>query len=167
MIIHTEISFPEYRNLLFKLTYRKPGMRLILAVALLMLIWILVYYFHILRVPEPKIYQYITLGFITLVQPTVIFWTIKQVFDSSTHLGQQLKIELTEDIIKMHGESIYMEIQWNNIFKVDELNTCFLIYQNSLSAIIIPKKDFPEEDHQQLRNIFGTLSDLPVHLKQK
>jgi hypothetical protein len=166
MIIHTEISFPEYRNLLFKLTYKKPGMMLILGVATIMLLWILGYYSHLLPVPEPKIYQYLTLGFITLVQPSVIFWTIKQVFDSSTHLGQQLKIELTEDIIKIHGEFIYMEIRWDNIFKVDELNTCFLIYQNSLSAIIIPKKDFPEEDHQELRDIFGTLSKLPVHLKQ-
>jgi len=166
MIINTEITFTEYRNLLFGLTYRKPIMKVIIGVALAMIVWISGFYLKFLPVPEPKIYQYITLGLITVVQPCAIYWTIKQNFQSSTHLGQDTKIDLTKEQIKINGESIYMEIQWNSIFKVVETKSCFLIYQNSLSAVIIPKKDFPSSQHQELRTLFSEIPDLPLYLKK-
>lgn len=167
MIINTEITFAEYRNLLFGLTYRKPLMKIVLGIALAMIVWISGYYLKFLPVPEPKIYQYITLGLITVVQPCAIYWTIKQNFQSSTHLGQETKIDLTEEKIKLHGECIYMEIEWKSIFKVVEIKSSFLVYQNSLSAIIIPKKDFPGLEHEELRNILLKIPGLAVHLRNK
>ncbi len=165
MTIKTKISFKEYRNLLFGLAYRKPMMRVILAVAAAMITWILGYYLNFLPVPKPEIYQYITLTLITVVQPTVIYWTIKRNYDSSNHLREPLEIELTPRDIKMKGESFQTKIAWEKIFKIDEQTNWFLIYLNNLSAIIIPKKDFHGTQEEEFRRILATIQDVPIHLK--
>jgi hypothetical protein len=117
-------------------------------------------------VPEPKIYQYLTLVLITVVQPSVIYFTIKRNYYSSNHLGEPLEIQLTQHEIKMHGESFYTEIAWKKIFKIDELTNWFLIYQNSLSAIIIPKSSFHNTQLQEFKKILRGINNVPVHLKK-
>jgi hypothetical protein len=165
MIIQTKITFSEYRNLLLGLAYKKPIMKVIVCVGIAMVIWISGYYLHFLPVPEPKIYQYITLTLIAIVQPVVIYWTIKRNYDSSNHLREQLEIEITGKEIKITGESFYTEIAWKKIYKIDEQKKCFLIYQNTLSAIIIPKKDFHGAQLQEFKSILSSITGVPVHLK--
>src|SRR6185503_4991845 len=140
MTIVTKISFKEYVMLLYKLTYKKPVMSLLLFFALAMFVWIFVYYAKILSVLIPAIYQYITFFLITVVQPTVIYSTIRKNYFSSNHLKEQLKIEFTSSEIKMQGDSFYTELDWTKLYKVQELKDWVLIYQNNLSAIIIPKR---------------------------
>ena len=140
MTVVTKVSFKEYVILLYRLTYKKPVMKLLLFVAAVMVVWIVGYYSKILPVPKPAIYQYITFFLITIVQPLVIYNTIRQNYRSSSHLKEQLKIEFTQTEIKMHGDSFYTVLEWAKIYKVQELKDWILIYQNSLSAIIIPKR---------------------------
>ena len=140
MTIVTKISFKEYVTLLYRLTYKKPVMKLLLFVALAMLVWIAGYYSNTLPVPKPGYYQYTTLFLITIVQPTVIYNTIRKNYQSSSHLKEQLKIDFTTTEIKIHGDSFYTVLDWAKIYKVQELKDWVLIYQNSLSAIIIPKR---------------------------
>ena len=166
MKIKTKISFREYRRLLFMLTYKKPIMKIILCVAFAMAIWILGYYFHFLPIPKPEIYQYITLTLITVVQPVTIYLTIKRNYDSSNHLREQLEIDLNKNEIKVQGESFYMEIKWEKIFKIDEQADWFLIYQNNFSAIIIPKKAFNSTQLQEFKTILTAIPKVPVHMKK-
>ena len=142
-------------------------MKVIICVGIAMLVWIGGYYLDILPVPKPLIYQYITLILISIVQPVVIYWTIKRNYDSSNHLGEQLEIELTPDEIKIQGETFFTVISWQKIFKIDEQKKWFLIYQNTLSAIIIPKKDFEDIQLQQFKSIILSIPEAPVHLKGK
>ena len=167
MTIQTKISFKEYRQLLFSLAYRKPVMKIILFVGLCMLAWILSYSLHLLPVPKPQIYQYLTLFLIAIIQPAVIYWTIKRNYDSSNHLGEQLEIELTPHEIKIHGESFYTAISWKRIFRIDEQGNWLLIYQNNLSAIIIPKKDFHGTEFAELKKIIKAIPNVPIHLRSK
>jgi hypothetical protein len=139
MTIKTKVSFKEYVLLLYRLTYKKPVMKLLLVVAVAMLVWIAGYYTNILPVPKPTIYQYTTFFLITIVQPTVIYTTIRKNYRSSSHLKEELKIEFTTTEIKMRGDSFYTVLEWAKIYKVQELKDWVLIYQNSLSAVIIPK----------------------------
>ncbi|HUS03206.1 MAG TPA: YcxB family protein [Chitinophagaceae bacterium] len=163
--IKSKISFKQYRKLLFSLAYKKPMMKFLLCIAFAMVVWIAGYYLHLLPVPRPQIYQYITLVLITVVQPLVIYFTIKQNYYSSNHLGEQLEIQLTPGEIKMHGQSFYTEITWKKIYKIDELTNWFLIYQNSLSAIIIPKASFHGSQLQEFKKILRDIKNVPVHLK--
>ncbi|MEO8117532.1 MAG: YcxB family protein [Bacteroidota bacterium] len=166
MIIKTKISFKEYCSLLFKLTYKRTVLKIIVCVGLAMIVWIPGYYFHLLPVPKPEIYQYITLTLIAVVQPISIYWLIKRNYDSNNHLGEELEIKVTSAEIYIRGNSFYTELIWKNIFKVDEETNYILIYQNSLSAIIISKKDMTQKEVQELKEILAGIPNVPVKLKE-
>jgi hypothetical protein len=142
-------------------------MKVILCFAFVMLVWILGYYLHFFPVPKPQIYQYITLSLITVVQPITIYWTIKRNYDFSNHLREQLEIELSQTEIKVQGESFYTEIKWEKIFKIDEEPNWFLMYQNNLSAIIIPRKEFSSTQLAEFKTILSAIPNVPIHLKKK
>lgn len=164
MTINTQVSFKQYVKLLFGLTYRRPVLKLLLGVAALLILWILFYYLGIFNLPRPIFYQYITLGLIVLVQPIVIFTTIYTVYHSSNQICEPLEMELLADEIKIHGNSFYMEVKWQKMFKIIEKRNWFLIYQNSLSAIIISKKDMKPTEVIKFRKILNTLRKVTVQL---
>lgn len=166
MKIKAKISFKEYRNLLFMLTYRKPILKILLCVAFAMVVWILGYYLHFLPVPKPKIYQYITLILIAVVQPITIYLIIKRNYESGNHLKEPLEIEVTRDVIKVQADSFYMEIKWDKLFKIDEHSDWFLIYQNTLSAILIPKKDLDNTQLEEFKRLLTSVPRVPIHFKK-
>ena len=153
MILKTQISINEYLKLLYGLIYRKPIMILILFVDLIMIVWITSYYLNLFPFPEPSVYQFITLILISVVQPAVIFSTVRRNYKSSNHLNEELEIEISRNEIKLHGESFFTEIKWIKIFKVVEYKNWFLIYENTFSAIVIPKKVFNPDILKGLKNV--------------
>jgi hypothetical protein len=167
MKITSRISFKDYAKLLFSLAYKKPMIRVILGVALLLLLWILGYHFHFLPVPNPHIYPFITLALIVVVQPSIIYLTIRQVYYSSNHLQEKLAIALTQEEIRITGESFYLKITWDKIFKIQETKHWYLIYQNNLSAVILHKKDFHGKQENDFRKILSTLERVPIGLKKE
>jgi hypothetical protein len=166
MTIKTRISFKEYLGLLYGLAYRKPLMIVLLSFALFLLLWILTYYLHLLRLPEPGYFQFISLGLIIIVQPLVIYSTIWGVYYSSNVLRETLEIEVTADEIKLKGESFYTRIAWEKMYKIVETRNWYLVYQNSLSAIIIPKRFFHDDEESAFRNLLLTIPDIQLHLKK-
>jgi hypothetical protein len=140
-------------------------MILILFIGLAMIIWIGSYYLHIFSFPKPSVYQYITLVLITVVQPLVIFNLISRNYRSSNYLTEPLEVKILRDGIKMRGESFFTEINWDKIYKIVEYKNWFLIYQNTLSAIIIPKNVFDDNQLDQFTNILKSIKNVPVHLK--
>ncbi|MBW7676381.1 YcxB family protein [Chryseobacterium chendengshani] len=157
MKLKVKVTIRQYLKILFSLAYSKPIMIFLVCFALLLVLWIAVYYSHLLNIPEPVIYQYITLLLIIVIQPTVIFTTIVRNYYSSNHLRETLDMDLTHDKIKIKGESFYMEILWSKIYKVVEKKNWFLIYQNNLSAILIPKKELSTEQIRQIQEILGSV----------
>ena len=164
MIIKTKIRFKEYVKLLYSLAYERTMLRLLVLVALLLLLWILFYNFDVFNLPKPIIYQYITLSLIAIAQPAIIFITIWRNYYSSNQLRETLEIELANEMIKINGESYYMEIEWEKLFKIVEKPNWFLMYQNNLSAIIIPKKDMDENDIVNFRRLLSGSKVVPVEL---
>lgn len=166
MVIKTHVSFKEYVKLLFGLSYRRPVMKVIVVFDLLMMLWIAFYYVHVFTLPKPAYYQYGTVALITVVQPVVIYLTVKRNYDSSNHLREQLEIAFTEEEIKIQGESFFMALTWEKTFKVDELQHYFLIYQNNLSAVIVPKKAFSKNALTTFRNMLLSLPVPKLHLQK-
>lgn len=153
MQIKSNVTFKEYLKLLYKLTYERPVMKLILAFAGIILLWIIFYYLNIFNLPEPIIYQYITLVLIIIVQPIVIYTTIRRNYFSSNYLMEPLEMEITSQEIKIKGDSFYLEIKWHKVFKIVEKGNWFLLYQNSLSAILIPKNVMSDDEVDKFRRI--------------
>lgn len=164
MIIKTKVSFKEYIKLLYSLAYERAMMKLLVGVAMIILLWIIFYHLNIFSLPKPIIYQYITLFLITIVQPIIIYTTIRRNYYSSNHLREALEMEISEEEIKINGESYYMEVKWDKMFKIVEKPNWFLMYQNNLSAIIIPKKDMSESNIIDFRKILKNLINVPVEL---
>jgi len=163
--IITSITFREYAKLLFTLTYKKPTMILIVCIGLIMTGWIGGYWSGLLPVPEPLIYQYITLSLIAVVQPAFIYSIIRKNYLSSNHLRELLEIIFTEKLIIVKGNSFLTELTWEKTFKVVELTNWFLIYQNNLSAIIIPKRVFAINECDQFKGLLRSIPGLDLHLQ--
>ena len=142
MIVKTHITFRDYVKLLYTLAYKKPMMIFLLFIDLLLILWVVFYYTGFLNLPKPVIYQYITLVLITLVQPLVIYMTIRENYYSSSHLMEPVTIEFSKEEIKITGDSFYTVLTWGKTYKTVELRNWFMIYQNTLSAVIIPKRAF-------------------------
>jgi hypothetical protein len=145
------------------LAYQRPIMKLLVSVAVLLILWILFYHLNIINLPKPLIYQYITLALLVVVQPTVIYTTIRTVYYSSNQISEPLETQILPEAIKIHGQSFYMEATWDKMFKIVEKQNWFLIYQNSLSAIIIPKKAMQDEEITSFKKILKEV-DCPVEL---
>lgn len=164
MKIKSRVTFKEYVTLLFGLTYQRPIMKVILGVAILLSLWVIFYFLNIMNLPEPVIYQYITLALIVVVQPIVIYTTIRRVYYSSNHICEKLEIELLPEEIKIQGESFFMVVTWQKMFKIVEKPDWFLIYHNSLSAIIIPKVDLRTDEINYFKEILKEVKNVPVEL---
>ncbi len=164
MIIKTSVSFKAYALLLFKLTYRKRVMLVIISVAFAMLAWIIIAAFSIFDIPEPTIYQYIPLALIAVVQPLVIYYTVWTNYHSGSLLKERLEIELTSMEINITGESFYMKLTWEKIYQVVEMKNWFLIYQNTLSAIILPKSSFTNDQIDEFRHLLKAITGLNLNL---
>jgi len=160
MKLKAKVTIRQYLKLLFSLAYSKPVMIFLICFALLLVLWITLFHLDILNLPEPVIYQYITLLLIAVIQPTVILTTIIRNYYSSNHLRETLDIDLSDDKIKIKGESFYMEILWTKIYKLSEKKNWFLIYQNNLSAILIPKKDLSTNQIKQIQEILGSVKTI-------
>ncbi|MBK6643227.1 MAG: YcxB family protein [Bacteroidetes bacterium] len=168
MQIKSNVTFKEYVKLLYKLTYERPVMKLILAFAGIILVWIIFYYLSIFDLPEPLIYQYLTLVLIFIVQPIVIYTTIRRNYFSSNYLMEPLEMEITSHEIKIKGDSFYLEIKWHKIYKIVEKPRWFLLYQNSLSAILIPKNVMSTAEVANFRGILKKIEDdLIIDLKTR
>lgn len=161
MNIKTKVSFKQYVTLLFSIAYKKTVLKLLIGLAVLIALWIAFYYLDLFNLPEPVIYQYITLGLIVVVQPTTIFLLIRRNYKSSNHLQEALEMEITPEEINITGISFYMEIKWEKFFKFVERSNWFVLYQNSLSAIIIHKTHIPENDMESLRKILKNTQNVP------
>lgn len=155
MKLKTNVTFKQYLQLMFKLTYQKIMFRILVGIAALLFLWIIFYQLDLFGLPQPIIYQYITLGLIGLVQPAIVFSTVHRNYYSSNQLRETLEMELTEDRIKIHGETFYMEILWKQIHRFSELTRWFMIYQNNLSAIIIPKRSLTTDQIHELRIVLA------------
>lgn len=139
-------------------------MKVIVSAGLLILCWIIAYFAGV-DLPQPVYYHYVTLTLVFIVQPALIYQTIRRSYRSSSHLQEQLEIHFTPDLIKIKGESFYTELIWNKMYKITELNNWFLIYQNTLSAVLLPKESFTETTAEEFRNLVKSLTGPVIKLK--
>lgn len=165
MTIHTFISFKQYVKLIYRLTYGKPFMKIIVGAGLLIASWVIGWYAGI-NLPKPAYYHYVTLSLIFVAQPALIYMTIRRSYRSSNHLQEHLEIVFIADLIKIKGESFYMELNWNNMYKITELKKWFLIYQNTLSAILLPKESFKKNTPDEFRSLAKSFKGPVIKLKE-
>lgn len=73
-------------------------------------------------------------------------------------------MEFTSTELKITGDSFYMEIFWEKMFKIVEEKHWFMVYQNNLSAIVIDKKDLTQAQVIRFRELLRELPKVSVSL---
>lgn len=162
--IKAKISFKQYVGLLFRLTYTKPPLLVIVCVGLMMAAWVVCYAWGLSFVTKPQTFQYITLLVIFLMQPLFIFLTIRRTYMSSYHLREPVEMVFDEDHIQITGKFFYLELNWAGLFKVVELRNWFMLYQNSLSAVLVPKRSFKAEQQPEFKELLNAVPGLDLRL---
>lgn len=166
MTIKTKLIFKDYVKLIFTLAYERLILRLLVGVAFIILLWIICYYTEVFDLPKPLIYQYITFVLIAIVQPMGIFLIARRTFKSSNQLQETSLFEIASNLLIINGESYYMEIEWEKFFEIVEKPRWFLLYQNSLSAILISKKNMNEDEIDRFREILQNIEGVPLKLNE-
>jgi len=143
MTIKTKLTFNEYLNLIFLLTYRKPVNILLSIIGLVMFFGAILYFIGVsLPIDEPP-YIALLLGFlIVVVSPLSTYIASRRAFYSHTSLRETIMYEFEDDKIRVTGEAFNSELTWSSIYKVLELKHWILIYQSKVIANIIPKQSF-------------------------
>lgn len=165
--IKTRISFEQYAALLFRLTYKKPALIVIVCVGLVMVSWVLGSAWGLSFLPEPQFFQYVTVALIFLVQPLFILSTIRRTYVSSDHLGEPLEMVFDAEHIRITGKSFYTERAWAKLFKVVELHEWYMIYHNSLSAVLVPKRSFKKAQAREFEELLRSVPGLDLRLLDK
>jgi hypothetical protein len=92
--------------------------------------------------------------FLFLLLPFITYISSKSHFNSNKRLTENIVYIINEDTISIKGESFNSMLTWNKVYKTRETKNAFLVYESNLSALIIPKRFFKnEEDIQLFRNI--------------
>lgn len=152
MIIKTKIQLKDYIKLIYILTYRKWTMVFILAMGLFNFIFCVLYIFGTITSTEFPILPFAFSAIILFVLPISIYYSSSKNYNTHSRLQEEVTYEISDEEIKISGDSFTTEMTWEKTYKVLELNDWFLIYQNKMVANIIPK-DSIGESIIELRNI--------------
>jgi hypothetical protein len=163
------ITLKEYINLIYILSYRKGWMIFITIIGLLMLLVTIIYLIgtaSMLFGKDFNPWSDIFLAFLFLVAiPISIYFSARSNYLSTKRLQEPIEYELSNESIRMTGESFNSELNWEQAYKIEELKNWFLIYQSKRTANFIDKKKLSAEQIQQLRSFFKTLKTVKLDVK--
>lgn len=145
MVIETKMVFAQYLKLMFLLSYRKPMVIYITIIGTLLLIGSLLYAVGFKIYESPPYFQFIFGLFTVVVIPFSIYRNAKNTFASHGRLHENITYEFTDNLIKITGESFTVEESWEKTYRILELNSWMLIYQNKHVANVIPKEAFGDQ----------------------
>jgi len=165
MKIASQITLKEYMKLLMGRAYHKPAMLVIVTVGVGMALWIISFHLGLSFLPEPQYYQYTTLALIAVVQPTALFFITRKSYRSSSHLQEKVEMEFTPEHIRLRGDTFVTELTWAAVFKVVELPQWFMVYHNSLTAILVPKRSFHAAQEQEFKHLLRSIPGLKLTLR--
>jgi len=162
ILIESKLIFKDYLKLMYVLTYRKPVIIIITIIGILSLIMSLLYFGGIKMPYKSPPYSQLFFGIvIVFLFPVLIYISAKRMFASSARLQERITYEFTDEIIRVTGESFKSEMDWMKIYKIVELKSWFLIYQNKRAANLIAKETLRDQ-----QGAFKKLIQSKSYLKQ-
>lgn len=92
--------------------------------------------------------------FIVVVLPIMTYIGARRLYSSQPQINERISYTFGENGITIVGESFRSEIKWNMVYKIVEWENWVLLYQNSLTANVIPKECFGDQ-MPQFRELVG------------
>jgi hypothetical protein len=151
IVIETKVTLAEYRKVVYMMTYTMPA---ILFVHLIGLVFIGGYFIN-----GGSIFIPVFAILFLLYLPIAVHRSAGRVYNSSKTLHERIVYTFTPETIVAKGETSDFTVQWQSLHKAKETKDWFLIYTNTQSAMVIPKKTFhSNEEIERLRMMTKTLS---------
>lgn len=167
MTIKTKLTLEEFRKLNFTLAYSKPGLILLTLFGILMFLSGFVLYFFTEELEESLFSPLIAGMILTFLFPFSIFVSSTRNFNSDKRLQEEMEYEFTDEKMKVSGESFSFELELSKTHQIIELKNWFLIYQNKISANLIPKRSLSESEIKEMRKIFSQLKGVKLKIKSE
>ena len=146
MKIKTKILFEDYLRLSYQMTYRNPWVIFLSCIGLIMFIGSIMYFVGFKTFSDEAPYFHFIFGiFIVIVLPISIYYGTRKNFRSNKCLHENITYEITDDKLKVVGESFNSELSWDKMYKITEYWKWILIFQNRNAAFLIPKRGFGKE----------------------
>jgi len=146
MTIKTKILFKDYLRLSYQMNYRNPWIIFLSCVGPIMFIGSIMYFIGFkIPVDEPPYFQLILGIFIVIVLPISVYRNARKNYLSNKCLQENITYEITDDKLKVVGESFNSELSWDKMYRITEFWKWILIFQTRNSAFLIPKSSFGKE----------------------
>lgn len=160
-----KIEFNTYLALCYYLHYRKIGTIITSAIGLIMLAIVVLDFMSIASFTHDPTFQ-LTIGVVLLfIIPILYFFIIKKTYKMHKILNDEVTYEFDLSKMRISSKDFNTEISLASSYKVEELNSWFLVYYNKTSFTLIPKVNLSKEDIQELRYIFSRLKETKLKLK--
>lgn len=135
--IQVKLDLPEYRKLVFRLTYTMPAFIWIYFIGTMML-------FFLLLNGQPNWFALFIVLFL-LFLPVSVFRGATANYKATKALHETITYAFTPDNITTYGESFQSTIQWNSLHKIRESGPWLMLYTNKQTAMMIPKNAFASD----------------------
>ena len=150
MKIITKIEFKDYLSWNIQMILRKPIM-LVFPSAILIIL------FNNLDIILS--FDIFSLLYVVVVL-LIIIWIpirtrkkIRYEFESNKSIQEEITYQFSNEKIEIVGETFHSEVSWTTIFKINELKNWFMIYQGNNTVNLVPKKNFTQQQKQDLRTL--------------
>lgn len=167
--VESQISFKEYLEILYMLTYKNGMSIYINAIGIVMVVGSIVMF---VQQPETmKDYTVILRSlfglFLAISIPISVYFSAKKNYLSNKRLGEKIIYEFYPDEMKATGESFITLRKWAQTYKIEELKNWFLIYESNQVANLIPKSEMSDQDISNLRSLFLNINEPGIKVKLK
>lgn len=152
-----KIEYADYRNLILGLSFRKPLYLGVLGIMLLSSLSILWNKEDLMNQADSNYYIFISLG-VLLLFPFIILFQIKRIYRTSKLFHQKLNYSLTNDSIRITGETVDSTQRWTHFYQIRETKRFFMFYQGNMVATLLEKKMFSENELQEFSEFIRSLN---------
>jgi hypothetical protein len=132
--VHAKIELPEYRKLLYRLTYTHPAIVFLHFLGVMM---ITAYFMN----PQSNWFLYFIVIFL-LIFPVILYRSANSNYQATKSLHEPVTYSFGGESFTVTGESFNTTMQWKSLYKIREMRDWFLLYTNKQIAMMVPKNAF-------------------------
>jgi hypothetical protein len=145
--LRTRIERKAYIALLYRLSYTNPA---IIFAHFIAIAFLASYFFGTLAG-----HWAVAILFFLVYFSFAVYKSANANYKATKRLHETIEYEFTSRQITISGESFYSNQQWDVVHRFRETKDFFLLYENKITAILLPKSSF-ENDEQ--RRVFKNLA---------
>lgn len=172
MIFTQKLTLREYFSILLALNYRKFGPVIISTFGVVLIVVSLLQFAHIPFNKEIFIYSdhplnQFFLGLLMLsFMPLFIYMFARRHYASHKILQSTITYTISGSNISYSGEHSQGDVQLDQLYKIVELKSFFLLYPSNKTVVMLKKDNLPASSIAELRNTFKELKEVIVKVKK-